>query len=1054
MNSHEPNPAQPLIEPLTRREREILVYLNEGFSAPEIAEQLTLAISTVKSHIQQVYGKLGVNSKRQALTRAKELGLLDAAGASAELRPAGAATTFALPQAASGPPVRSEPSLPTGTITFLFTDIEGSTRLWQAHRDAMPAALARHHAVLKAAMAAHNGHVFQIVGDAFCVAFATPVEGVAAALAAQRALRDEPWGQTGPVRVRMALHSGSAPMQAGDHLAGVYGSGLTLSHAARLLSAGHGGQILLSQAACELFVDQMPGGLVLRDLGEHQLKDLVRREHIYQVVAPDLAAEFPPLATLEASPNNLPVQLTSFIGREKEIAEVKRLLGPLGGAPAASFSSHSEAHLEKGAGDAAGVRLLTLIGPGGTGKTRLALQAASALLPVFPDGVWFVELAPLADSALVSHAVATALGVRDQVGRPILATLIDCLRHKIMLLLLDNCEHLITACAQFAAALLQTCPHLCLLATSREMLGVAGERPLRVPSLSTPKPQVALSDETAIGYDSVRLFVERAVVGAPEFALTSKNVPAVAQVCRRLDGIPLAIELAAVRLRVLPVEQIAARLDDRFRLLTGGNRTELPRHQTLRALIDWSHELLTAAEQALLRRLSVFAGGWTLEAAESVCAGDGLESYEVLDLLAQLASKSLIAVEEQAGAARYSMLETIRQYARDKLAESGEADRTQDAHLDYFLRSAEAVEATLWGADQLLWLKRLEAELDNFRGALQWADRAASAEASLRLAGALVEFWRKKNHLSEGRGWLERGFARPDRADLPKPWAKALWAAGYLGFYQGDLAAARAWLLESMAISREHVDKVGLADSLRVWGIIVLFQGDADAAYAAEVESVATYRAIQNPWGLAMSLYIQGLAKHSQGDNTAAQTAYAEVVTLLGESGDRWELSSALTGMGRLALQQGDYALARARFERVLALRREINDKFLIAHSLNYLGIVARRESDHRRAAALYRESVSLFQEVGNRHGLALCLASFGGMIADQGQPARAARLLGAAAGALERLSAAMVLGDPVGYEYDVAAVRNALGDEAFAAAWAEGQAMTLDQAIIYASEG
>ena len=932
------------------------------------------------------------------------------------------------PEPSAASPAEAPSGLPTGTVTFLFTDIEGSTQLWQQHRDAMPAALARHHAILKEAIAGHAGHVFQIVGDAFCAAFATPAEAVGAALAAQRALRDEPWGEIGPVRVRMALHSGSAPVQAGDRLAGEYGSGITLSRAARLLSAAHGGQMLLSQVACDLLRDQLPDGIALRDLGEHQLKDLVQLEHIYQVVAPALPADFPPLKSLRSDRHNLPLQLTSFIGRERDIAAVKRLLTT--------------------------TRLLTLTGVGGTGKTRLALQVAAALVDQSPDGVWLVELAALADPAFVPRAVAATFGLHDQADRSSVETLLDFLRSKAILLLLDNCEHLIGACAQLVDTLLRACPRVQILATSREGLGIAGEVTWSVPSLSLPDVDRVLDLATVSASEAVRLFVQRSQAAKPEFAVTDQNAGTVARICGRLDGIPLAIELAAARARVLTVEQIATRLDNRFQLLTGGSRTALERHQTLRATMDWSYQLLSGPERVLLQRLSIFSGGWTLEAAEAVCAGEGVEDDEVLDLLTQLASKSLVGVEEQARAARYSMLETIRQYASEKLADSGEAERVQDCHLDYFLRSAEAIEPELHRADQLLWLKRLEAEHDNFRRALRWAGRAESAEVSLRLAGVLEEFWRKHSHLSEGRGWLERALARAEPGGRTRARAKALWGAGYLAFFQADYATGHTLLKESMAISRELGDQAGLASSLCIWGIVVLFQGDAASAWAAEVESSATYRELQDAWGMASARYVLGLAKYTQGDYAAAQSAFEENLALLGATGDRWEISYSLTGLGRLALQASDFALARARFESALAIRREINDKFLIAHSLNYLGIVARREGDHRRAAALYLESLSLFQETGSRHGAALCLAALGGVAGDEGQPARAARLLGAAAGSLERLSAAMVLGDPQGYDLDVTTVRTALGDEAFATMRAEGRAMTMEQAIAYALAG
>jgi len=965
------------------------------------------------------------------------------------------------------PPAEAASRLPTGTVTFLFTDIEGSTQLWQQYRDAMTAALARHHAILKDAITAHGGQVFQIVGDAFCAAFATPAEGVGAALTAQRALRDEPWGETGPVRVRMALHCGSTPVQAGDTLSGQYHSGITLSRAARLLSAAHGGQMLLSQAAHELLRDQLPDGIGLRDLGEHQLKGLVRREHIYQVIAPDLAAAFPPLASLDAIPNNLPIQLTSFIGRERETLEVQQLLTPRRTAPAPLSQPEGSDRPE--------ARLLTLTGAGGCGKTRLALQVAAVLAEqaqAYPDGVWLIELAPLVEPGLVPQVVASVLDVREQPGRQLTDTLSDALRSKRVLLVLDNCEHLIEACAALAQSLLRACSNLRILATSREALGVAGEFGWLVPSLSLPDHgRVASGGAEGVsairGAEAGRLFLERALAAQRSFTLTPRNALAVEQVCQRLDGIPLAIELAAARVRAMPVEQIAARLDDRFRLLTGGSRTALPHHQTLTALIDWSYDLLSEAERALLRRLSVFRGGWTLEAAEAVWApsspnpspsngsGNG-QGRDLLDLLTHLVDKSLVGVEDQLGEARYALLETIRQYAGDKLTESGEAEPVREAHLAYFLQLAEAAEPKLHSVEQLLWLKRMEAEHDNFRAALRSSmeGQAVSADAGLLLASALEKFWMMHSHLGEGRSWLagELGRARPvepaRQADWSRARAKALFCVGQLAFYQGDYAAARASARESLTLFREMGERAGQAAPLINLGLATLFQGDAAAARTALVESVSIYRDLQDEWGLGWSLAALGMAEYSRGDYTAAQASFDESRACLRETGDRWVLSLALTGLGRLALRQNDNAQARAQFERALVLRRELNDKFMIAHSLNYLGAVARREGNQLGAAAFFRESVSLFEETGSRHGLAVCLAGLGGVAADQGQPARAARILGGAAGALERLNATMVLGDPTGYVDDVAAARSALGEAAFAVAWAEGRALTLEQAI------
>ncbi len=477
-------------------------------------------------------------------------------------------------------------TLPTGTVTFLFTDIEGSTRLWEQFPEAMQTALTRHDVLLRGIVESHGGGVIKSTGDGLHAVFNRATEGLAATLACQQALAGEVWtGLPSPLRVRMGLHTGESELRDDDYF------GSTLNRAARLMSIAAGGQALLSSATTELVLDQLPQGVVLQDLGEHRLKDLTRPEHVFQLSSPGLPTDFPPLRSLNTLPNNLPVQLTSFIGREDEMAEAKRLL--------------------------ATTRLLTLTGPGGTGKTRLSLQVAADVLDVFPDGAWLAELAPLSDPVLVSQTVASVLGVREQPGRPLVDTLIDYLRAKSLLLILDNCEHLIEACDQLVTSLLSACPRLKILPSSREALGIAGETTYRVPSLSLPDARHS-TPEALMQCEAVHLFVERAQAVQPRFALTSRNLNATIQICRRLDGIPLALELAAARLRLFTVEQIAARLDDRFRLLTGGSRSALPRHQTLEALIDWSYDLLPEPEREALRRLSVFAGGWTFDAAEAI----------------------------------------------------------------------------------------------------------------------------------------------------------------------------------------------------------------------------------------------------------------------------------------------------------------------------------------------------------------------------------------------------------------------------------------------------
>jgi len=603
---------------------------------------------------------------------------------------------------------------PSGTVTFLFTDIEGSTRVAQEHRDIWEALRARHHAILHSAMEEHGGYVFQIIGDAFCVAFHTASEALDAALAAQRGLQAEDWGET-PIKVRMGINTGTAQAGSSADGSGGYAGYSTMARTQRVMSTAYGGQILLSNTSADLLVDEMPSGVSLRDMKQHRLKGLLNPEHLWQVVAPGLAQEFPALQTLNSIPNNLPLQLTSFIGREKEIAEIKDLV-------------------EQN-------RLVTLTGSGGVGKTRHSLQVGAELLDAFADGVWLVELEPVSDPGLVPQAVATALGVREDQGRPLINALQDHLQAKNVFLLLDGCEHLLDACARLVDVLLHSCPHLKILASSREALGIAGEVSFRVPSLSLPDPRHLPALESLTQYDAVRLFIERAVAVKSDFVVTNENAPAVAQVCSRLDGIPLAIELAAARVKGLAVEQISQRLDDRFRLLTGGSRTALQRHQTLRAMIEWSYDLLSEDERVLLRRLAVFVGDWTLEAAEAVCAqtGQAIETPEVIDLLLRLVDKSLIVAEEHGGQARYHMLETIREFARDKLTESGEEAQLRSRHLDFFLEFSEQSESKLHTAEHLIWLHQLGAEYENLRAALEWARETGSTQPPLRLARAMEQ---------------------------------------------------------------------------------------------------------------------------------------------------------------------------------------------------------------------------------------------------------------------------------------------------------------------------
>ena len=723
---------------------------------------------------------------------------------------------------------------PSRTITHLFTDIEGSSALWEQQSEGMQIALARHDALLRQAIEAHAGRVVKTTGDGCHAAFDTALSAIGGALAAQQALLAEPWTEIQPhtLRVRMALHSGEAIARAGDYF------GQALNWAARLMSIGHGGQILVSAATAELVRDQTPPGTALLDLGEHRLKDLIRPEHVYQLNSPGLPTEFPALRSLSALPNNLPLQLTSFIGREKEMAEVRQLLGA--------------------------TRLLTLTGPGGTGKTRLALETAADVLDSFGDGVWLVELASLADPTLVTQTVAAALAVREQPSRALLDSLLDYLRAKKLLLLLDNCEHLIDACARLAATLLGGCPKLKIIISSREALGMAGETAYGVPSLALPDPRQT-TVETLTESELARLFVERAQAAQPHFTLTAHNLGAIVQITHRLDGIPLAIELAAARVKVLSAEQIAARLDDRFRLLVGGGRTALPRQQTLRSLIDWSCDLLTEPERAAWRQLSVFAGGWTLEAAEAVIGG------EALDWLSRLADKSLVSVEERDGAARYRLLETVRQYGRDKLLEAGESAATRDRHLGYFVEWAMRLEPEFLGRDMVQALNHFAIELDNVRAALDWAQKH-DPQAALQLASV----WNPAGNFGYTTEWRRRlrdillGFdALPPAGDKATHArqalrAKGLYAAGVLAFNQGENSTAHALLVESVALARETGQDLTRAKALNILATMLVFRDEA-----------AALRWIEEGWQVSQAINFQwGSGRLSQPSGNFGQSAW------------------------------------------------------------------------------------------------------------------------------------------------------------------------------------
>jgi predicted ATPase/class 3 adenylate cyclase/Flp pilus assembly protein TadD len=902
-----------------------------------------------------------------------------------------------------------DPQLPTGIVTFLFTDIEGSTRLLQFLGDTYAEVLGQHNLIMRSHIQAWDGYVIDTQGDAFFAVFSHAADAVAATVAIQRALAGQQWSEGVSVQVRMGLHTGKPILtEEGNYV------GLDVHRAARVCSAGHGGQVLLTETTCNLVLSDLPFAISLRDLGEHRLKDLDQPEHLYQLVIPNLPADFPPIRSLEAFVHNLPTPLTSFIGREKEIIEIKHL-----------FSS---------------VRLLTLIGPGGTGKTRLAVQVATELLNTFPDGVRFVELAPVADPTHLPQSIAATLGLHEEPGYALTKTITDYLRPKSLLLILDNCEHLILACAQLAATLLQHCPKLKIMVSSREALGIGGELPFQVPSLTLPptSPRHLPPIETLTQYEAVRLFIERATSALPNFAVTNQNAPILAQICHQLDGIPLALELAAARIKTLRVEQIAERLDDRFRLLRDSSRSAIPRQQTLKALIDWSHNLLSADEQTLFRRLSVFSGGWTLEAAEGVC-GPGGQAHlsDVLDLLAQLVNKSLVVIERTPGEEiRYHFLETIRQYAREKLLEAGEGEAVRHSHWAFFTTLAEVGEFQIRGAGQQQWLHKLDVEHDNIRIALDWAlqkshpdspwlpsQEPPTAAYGLRLAVSLWWFWFLRGYASEGRGWLEtlleRANANPAVPTIFR--AKAMSRIGFLAFIQGSYEKAVALAREATTLCQESGDREGLAISLFVMGNVLRSLGKHEQSETAFQQSLALFQELKNEWGIALIIHMLGWTAFIKNDMGRAEALGRESLNLRRQLGVKIGMASSLDLLAAVARSLGDYEQAARLLEESLSLSRELKSRPVTAMSLRQLGYVAGQIGNYNQAIDLYEEALALNQELGDRSEMATLLLNLGIIAWRQGNYEKATAVLEQSQRIRQEID------DP----YNLAFVQQALGDVA-----------------------
>ncbi len=903
-----------------------------------------------------------------------------------------------------------------GTVTFLFTDIEGSTTLVAALKDRWPAVVDDHNRLLRQAFRAHEGSEIDVAGDGFFYSFASARSALEATLEAQRSVATHTWPDDVRILVRMGIHTGEPQTAAAGYV------GIDVHRAARIAAAGHGGQILISQTTAELIRHGVPDGVRLIDLGEHRLKDLARPEHLYQVAADGLREDFPVLRSLDTLPNNLPRLLTRFVGRDAETVQVRELL--------------------------AGSPMLTLTGAGGIGKTRLALHVAADLLDRYQDGVWVVELGTITDPSLVPQAVATSVGIATPPGAAPINSILSHLRPRTTLLVLDDCEHLVDAAARLADALLRGCPNLRIIATSREAFGIPGETIYRVPSLSLPDAADRQPSGNLLTYEAVALFADRARVVDPTFTIDQRSASAVVRICRSLDGIPLALELAAARVRSMPVDQIAARLDDRFRLLTGGSRIALQRQQTLRAAMDWSHDLLTDQEKAILRRLAVFAGSFTLEAAEAVCRGADIESHEVLDLLSRLVDKSLVILDVESGGGRYRLLETVREYAREKLVESEEAGEAQSRHRDWYVALVERAKPDFFrGSDPTEWIALFDRERANLGAALDWsASDPSSGDALVRMAAGLWRYWEIRGALAEASTWLARA-VEADAGDASEVRATALTGAAVIAGLRGDPQGAMRYLERCVDTQRAIGNPLAIASALSNLASLCVQQGDSERAVALYEEGLALARSVSDWRGVAFQLMNLASVAEGRGDHEGAFRSFEEAAEIFRAEGDIWGEAHALGQQGATVHASGDPAAAEEILTRALTLYRSIGDGRGVARMLMLLADAEASRGETTQAIALHREGLEMRRTLGDKPGSVRALERLAITVAAT-DPRLAARLLGAAEALRLEIGATRQVGARAEHDRLVADLTESLGAAAFGVAWEGGLSTGLDEAI------
>ena len=909
--------------------------------------------------------------------------------------------------------------LPSGTVTFLFTDLEGSTRLWEEHPEAMKEALARHDEILRDAIAAHGGQIVKSTGDGIHAAFATADGAVRAALTAQRALNAETWGSTGPLQVRMGVHTGPAEQRDGDYY------GTAVNRAARLMGVAHGGQVVVSLTSEELLHDGMPDGCTLIDLGAHRLRDLSRAEHVFQLAAPGLGSQFPPLQSLESFPSNLPVHVSSFVGRDDELAAL----------------AHA---LEES-------RIVTITGVGGVGKSRLATQIAAEALPGYPDGAWLCEFAAATDEDTLVQIALASVGAALRPGASPLESILEFLRPRALLLLLDNCEHLLVAAGRLAERVLHECPNVRILATSREGLAIDGERVWPLRSLAIPTVETATAG--LVAYASAQLFAERAVAARPGFAVDVSNAKAVAEICRRLDGIPLALELAAARVAAMSPAEIAGHLDERFRLLTGGRRTAVERHQTLRATVDWSYSLLESRERVVFDRLGVFAGSFDTAAAIAVVTDEEIESWDAIDALGSLVAKSLLLAEEmEDGTTRYQLLETLRQYTSERLEERDEADACRRRHAEYFAEFAEVAGPALQGRDEIAWRARLRRELDNLRAALTWSLDSADdddGELAMRMVAALASQATLDRTIGIA-AWAQRCLARASRSTPERRTrivSAAAWDAASAGAYDQARGLLEATLGDGVLTFDTDATLAGRGALL----VSAMYSGDFDEGRRLVAEArAARARAARMTESLewivieTSAAMVEGL----DGDVEAARVIAENALVGARETESPTLLGLALYVLGWTTMYS-DPDRALALFDEVIAIGRSGAAEMTYAHALvRAAEICAEREP--ARALRDMSEALTFAHDTGSRIGMMTVLDYLVSVLTAQGAAEDAALVAGFLAS--EKLTKLNPVRGPElqRRERAHARARELLGGAAYDAAVARGATLSYEELLVH----